>query len=162
MNSNIYQFQVTNLFGQTVSLSDFKDEVLLIVNTASACRFTPQYQDLIELKEFFKDAPFEILAFPSNDFGQQEPMEAGQIAEFCSTQFKVNFRVFDKIIVKGKQAHPLYQFLSNKSQNGKVNIAPHWNFHKYLIDKNGFVVDYFWTFTKPNSTKIKKAIQKLL
>ncbi|MDP1725668.1 MAG: glutathione peroxidase [Bacteroidota bacterium] len=162
MSKSIFQFTVNDLKGKNVSLKDYQGKVLLIVNTASQCGYTPQFQGLNELYHLYHQKGFEILAFPSNDFGNQEPLEAEAIQEFCSSEFQVYFRVFDKINVKGKNAHPLYKFLSNKSLNGSVNIAPHWNFHKYLVDSNGRVVDYFWTFTNPMSGRIRKKIEKLL
>jgi glutathione peroxidase len=158
----IYQFLVEKLNGEEISLEAYKDKVLLIVNTASECGFTPQLKDLEELRVHFQDQNFEILAFPSNDFGQQEPLEDQDIAEFCSINYKTNFTIFNKLKVRGTYVHPLYKFLSDKKLNGKVDAAPRWNFHKYLINQNGEVVDYFYPFTKPNSTRVKKKIQKLL
>ncbi|WCT13981.1 glutathione peroxidase [Mucilaginibacter jinjuensis] len=160
-NSNIYQFSVKQLNGEEVSLDRYQNKVLLIVNTASQCGFTPQLADLVELKKSLLGKDFEILAFPSNDFGGQEPLEGEAIATFCE-RFDTNFPLFDKIRVRGTYADPLYQFLSTKKQNGRVNAAPRWNFHKYLVDKNGKVVDFFYPFTKPGASKIKKKIAHLL
>lgn len=161
INKNIYQFNVQNLNGKEVSLSDYKDKVLLIVNTASQCGFTPQLKELAALKSEFDGKGFEILAFPSNDFGGQEPLEGNAIAQFCEIQ-KVNYPVFEKIRVRGPYAHPLYKFFADKKENGKLNSVPRWNFHKFLISKTGLVTDFYYPFTKPLSSKIKKKITRLL
>jgi glutathione peroxidase len=160
-NPLVYQFDVQQINGEDKSLSDSKDKVLLIVNTASQCGFTPQLKDLVELKTRFKDKDFEILAFPSNDFGGQEPLDGEAIVSFCES-FGANFPIFDKIRVRGPYAHPLYKFFSDKKENGKLSSVPRWNFHKFLIDKEGKVTDFFYPFTKPNSSKIKKKIERLL
>jgi glutathione peroxidase len=160
-NNSIYQFTVEKLNGDHIGLADYSNKVLLIVNIASQCGFTPQLQDLSDLKKGFDDQDFEILAFPSNDFGGQEPLEGNAIAAFCSN-YGSNFTIFEKIRVRGPYAEPLYKFLADKKANGKIGIKPRWNFHKYLIDRNGKVVDFFYPFTKPTSSKIKKRIQRLL
>jgi glutathione peroxidase len=157
----VYQFDVQQINGEEKSLSDYKDKVLLIVNTASQCGFTPQLKDLVDLKTRFKDKDFEILAFPSNDFGGQEPLDGEAIVTFCES-FGANFPIFDKIRVRGPYAHPLYKFFSDKKENGKLSSVPRWNFHKFLINKEGKVTDFFYPFTKPNSSKIKKKIERLL
>jgi glutathione peroxidase len=160
-NNSIYQFNIQKLNGEEISLSEYKDKVLLIVNTASQCGFTPQLKDLTALKNEYKDQDFEILAFPSNDFGGQEPLDGNEIAAFCENT-GTNYPVFEKIRVRGPYADPLYQFLSDKKKNGKVNSAPRWNFHKYLISKAGLVTDFFYPFTKPTSSKVRKKIARLL
>jgi len=160
-NHSIHQFNVQNLDGEEIKLSDYKGKVLLLVNTASQCGFTPQLKDLSALKEEFKDTDFEILGFPSNDFGGQEPLEGAAIATFCEN-YGSNFPVFDKIRVRGSYAHPLYKFLADKKENGKFGSTPRWNFHKFLIDKNGEVRDFYYPFTKPTTSKVKKSIQRLL
>ncbi|MES2778548.1 MAG: glutathione peroxidase [Bacteroidota bacterium] len=159
---NIYSFSVQNIEGDLVELSQYKGKVLLIVNTASECGFTPQYKELEELYKLYKDKGFEILAFPSNDFGKQEPLEGKNLKEFCDMHFRITFPLFDKVTVTGFRAIPLFQFLSTKQLNGKVNISPKWNFQKYLINRNGEVVDYFFPFTRPTSGSIRKAIERLL
>ncbi len=161
MDKSIYQFNVQNLNGENINLAEYKNKVLLIVNTASQCGFTPQLKDLAALKKEFAGQDFEILAFPSNDFGAQEPLEGSAIAAFCEVQ-EVNYPVFNKIRVRGPYADPLYQFLSDKKLNGKLNAIPRWNFHKYLINRSGFVTDFYFPFTKPNSSKVKKQISRLL
>ena len=160
-NKSIYQFDIKNIDGEEINLSAYKGKVLLIVNTASQCGFTPQLKDLAALKNEFKDTDFEILGLPSNDFGGQEPLDGAAIATFCEN-YGSNFPVFDKIRVRGPYAHPLYKFLSDKKENGKFSSVPRWNFHKFLIDKDGIVQDFFYPFTKPNTSKIKKKIQRLL
>lgn len=159
--NSIYKFTVEKLNGDHIGLADYKNKVLLIVNIASQCGFTPQLQDLSDLKKEFAGQDLEILAFPSNDFGGQEPLEGEAISAFCSN-YGDNFTIFEKIRVRGPYADPLYKFLADKKANGSVNTKPRWNFHKYLIDKNGNVVDFFYPFTKPTSSKIKKRIQRLL
>jgi glutathione peroxidase len=160
-NTSVYKFNVQKLNGDDISLSAYKNKVLLIVNTASQCGFTPQLKDLVELKSQFKDADFEILAFPSNDFGGQEPLEGAAIVAFCEN-VGTNYPVFDKIRVRGPFAHPLYQFFADKKANGKLKSVPRWNFHKFLIDREGHVTDFYFPFTKPTSSKIRKKIERLL
>ena len=159
---SVYQFTVQGLDGEELNLLDYKEKVLLIVNIASDCSFTSQLRDMETLRQHFADQDFEILAFPSNDFGGQEPLEGDAIRDFCKKNYDVNFKVFDKIRVRGTYAHPLYKFLVDKKLNGHVGASPRWNFHKYLINRQGEVVDFFYPFTKPNSSKIKKRINKLL
>ena len=161
-SKSVHNFKVHDLSGKEVHLNMYKGKVLLIVNTASECGFTPQYEELEAIYQLYKKKGFEVLAFPSNDFGGQEPLNGNEIQQFCSVKFHTTFPIFDKIHVKGKNADPLYSFLSNKSQNGNVNIAPKWNFQKYLIDKNGHVIDYYLSTTSPTSAKVKKAIEALL
>ncbi len=159
---NIYSFKVKKVNGEEQPLSAFQNKVVLIVNTASECGLTPQLKELQQLKDEINSPDFEILGFPANDFGKQEPLEGTDIASFCEINHGVKFPVFDKIIVRGENAHPLYQFLSDKKQNAKLSSKPRWNFHKYLVNKNGELEDYFLPFTKPLNSKIKKKIQQLL
>jgi glutathione peroxidase len=161
IDKSIYRFNVKKLNGEEVSLADYKDKVLLIVNTASQCGFTPQLKELAELKDAFEGQDFQILAFPSNDFGGQEPLEGEELAQFCEVQ-RVNYPVFEKIRVRGPYADPLYKFFADKKENGKLNSVPRWNFHKFLINKSGMVTDFFYPFTKPTSSKIRKQITRLL
>ncbi|TAE40605.1 MAG: glutathione peroxidase [Sphingobacteriales bacterium] len=159
---NIYQFTVDTLQNTEKRLSDYEGKVLLIVNTASECGFTPQLKDLEQLRKDYEGKPFEILAFPSNDFGQQEPLEGNEISSFCEINYDTHFTLFKKLRVRGTFAHPLYNFLADKTRNGKVSAAPKWNFHKYLINSKGEVVDFFYPFTKPSASGVRKAINKLL
>ncbi len=158
----VYDYTVKTITGEEVSLSDYKDKVVLIVNTASECGFTPQYKELETLFNTYKVKGFTILAFPSNDFGGQEPLNGQEITSFCQKNYGVSFPVFDKIVVKGDQAHPLYKFLADKKANGEVGIAPKWNFHKYLIDKQGRVVTYYFSTTSPTSDKVINKVEELL
>ncbi|RLJ72919.1 glutathione peroxidase [Pedobacter alluvionis] len=159
---NIYSFKVKKINGEEQPLSAYRNKVVLIVNTASECGFTPQLKELQQLKDEINSPDFEILGFPTNDFGKQEPLNGSDIASFCEINHGVKFPVFEKIMVRGEHAHPLYQFLSDKKQNTKLSSKPRWNFHKYLLNKNGELEDYFLPFTKPLSSKIKKKVQQLL
>jgi len=159
---NIYSFKVKKINGDDQPLSAFRNKVLLVVNTASECGFTPQLKELQQLREEINHPEFEILGFPTNDFGKQEPLNGLDIATFCEINHGVKFPVFDKIMVRGEFIHPLYQFLSDKKQNSKLNSKPRWNFHKYIINRKGELVDFYFPFTKPLSSKIKKKIQQLL
>ncbi|AOM76423.1 glutathione peroxidase [Pedobacter steynii] len=160
-SKSVHQFKVKLINGTEKKLSDFKNKNLLIVNIASACGFAPQLKELQELREELKNEDFEVLAFPSNDFGRQEPLEGEEIHSFCELNYGVQFPVFEKIMVRGEHAHPLFKFLADKKLNGKLTSTPRWNFHKYLVNKKGEVVDYFFPFTKPLSSKVKKKIQRL-
>jgi len=158
----IYPFKAKLLSGKEQNLADYKGKVLLIVNTASGCGFTPQLKELQELRDEYAAKGFEVLGFPSNDFGRQEPLDGADINQFCEVNFGVQFPMFEKTMVRGTHAHPLFKFLSDKKLNGHISSTPKWNFHKYLVNKNGEVVDYFYSFTKPSATKVKRKIQKLL
>lgn len=158
----IYPFKARLLSGAAKNLADYKGKVLLVVNTASGCGFTPQLKELQELRETYASKGFEVLGFPSDDFGHQEPLEGKAIGEFCEVNYGVDFPIFEKTMVRGSQAHPLFKFLGDKKLNGHLSSTPKWNFHKYLINRAGEVVDYFFSFTKPSSSKVKKKIQRLL
>lgn len=165
MNENtksIHQFKAKLINGTEKRLADFKNKVLLVVNIASGCGFAPQLKELQELKDSLRDRNFEILGFPSNDFGRQEPLDGHELHQFCEINYGVRFPIFEKIMVRGESAHPIFKFLSDKKLNGSLTSTPRWNFHKYLIDKEGIVVDYFFPFTKPLSSKVRKKILKLL
>ena len=158
--SNIYEFDCKNAQGNTVSLSDYKNKVLLIVNTASKCGFTPQYEGLNNLHLKYSDKDFSVLGFPCNQFGKQEPGTNQEIQEFCSINFQIEFPVFGKIDVNGPTADPLYQYLTEKKPGllGSKNIK--WNFTKFLVDQNGNVIARFAPKTKPED--IEKKINALL
>lgn len=158
----IYDFNGLQFNGEKKSLEDFSGKVLLIVNTASRCFFTKQFQSLEKLYQQYRDRGFEILAFPSNDFRQQEPMTGLQLETFCRIHEQVTFPVFKRIHVVGEYCDPLYRFLSDRSLNGAVGVRPYWNFHKYLIDKQGKVVDYFYSFTSPQSSRLMTKIEQLI
>jgi len=161
-NTSIHQFTVNDIDGKPVNLSKYKGKVLLIINTASQCGFTPQLDDMRELYKEFENEDFEILAFPSNDFQGQEPLDGEELKQFCMVKYEAEYPIFEKVHVKGSNSSDLYRFLSDKSLNKKVSSKPKWNFHKYLIDKDGNVVNYYYTITKPTAAKVKKAIRKLL
>jgi len=157
---SVYDYSAKTLDGQDVSLADYRGQVLLIVNTASKCGFTPQYEGLEQLWRTYKDRGFTILAFPCNQFGAQEPGDATEIANFCSLTYDVTFPVMSKIDVNGADAHPLYRFLK-KEQKGLLGTeAIKWNFTKFLIGKDGEVVERFAPTTKPED--LKAAIEALL
>lgn len=157
---NGYDFSFKTLSGQhPLPLSQYKGKVLLIVNTASKCGFTKQYAELEKLYEKYKDRGFVILGVPSNDFGGQEPGSNEEIANFCQVNFGVTFPMAAKEIVSGDQAHPFYRWAK---QTLGFGTAPKWNFHKYLIDRNGRLVDYFNSTTSPDATRVHEAIEKLL
>lgn len=162
MEKSIHQFKVKDTKGEEVALSQYEGKVVLIVNTASKCGFTPQLEGMETLHAKYKEQGFELLAFPSNDFAGQEPLEGEALEQFCVLKYNASYPIFDKVKVKGKEATDLYKFLSNKDLNGKVNSKPKWNFHKYLINKKGEVVDFYYSITKPTSKKVEKAIERLL
>ena len=158
--SNIYNFDCKNHLGENVSLSDYQGQVLLIVNTASKCGFTPQYEGLNELHEKYHSKDFSVLGFPCNQFGGQEPGSNEEIQNFCSLNFQTTFPVFGKIDVNGERADPLYQYLT-EAQPGILGTKKiKWNFTKFLINKNGEVVKRFATSTKPKD--ISNSIETLL
>jgi glutathione peroxidase len=157
---SVYDYSAKTLDGQDVSLADYRGQVLLIVNTASKCGFTPQYEGLEALYKANHDRGFTILAFPCNQFGAQEPGNAEEIANFCSLTYDVTFPVMSKIDVNGADAHPLYRFLK-KEQKGLLGTeAIKWNFTKFLIGKDGEVVDRFAPTVKPEDLKV--AVEALL
>ena len=145
-----------------ISFSEFKGKVCLVVNIASECRFTPQLHDLQKLYLLNKDRGFEILAFPSNDFGNQEPLDNTGIDDYCRNSYSISFPVFEKSHVVGNEANPVYKFLCSKKLNGKISSKPLWNFHKYLVDREGNVVNYFFSFTKPASRRFVRALERHL
>ncbi|WP_398477496.1 glutathione peroxidase [Tardiphaga sp.] len=152
--SSIYDFKADSLKGDTVSLKDFEGRVLLVVNTASACGFTPQYEGLEKLQQDFGARGFTVLGFPCNQFGGQEPGTAEEIAGFCQKTYDVSFPMFAKIDVNGGLAHPLYNFLKSE-KSGLLGSAIKWNFTKFLVDRSGRVVDRFSPTTKPESLRDK-------
>jgi glutathione peroxidase len=162
MAQTIYDYTAKDLAGRDVKLSDYKGKVLLIVNIASKCGFTPQLGGLEELYEKYKDKGFEVIGFPSNQFGGQEPLEKEQISEFCQVNFGVSFKIMEKSKVRGSEKNSVYKFLTDKKLNGKVGTSPMWNFFKYLVDRDGKVVDYYSSITAPMDAKLTKQIESLL
>ena len=156
---DIYSFTMKTIDGEDKPLSDYKGKALLIVNTASKCGFTPQYKSLQALYEKYKDRGFEVLAFPANNFMGQEPGSDKEIKEFCSLKFHTTFPVFSKISVKGKDIHPLYQYLT-KDSGFSGDIA--WNFNKFLVSSEGLVVARYGSSTDPLSDKLTKDLEAAL
>ncbi len=137
VSENIYQFEVTDLYGDAFDFSKLKGKKVMVVNTASECGLTPQYADLQKLYETYKDKNFVIVGFPANNFGGQEPGSDDQIASFCKENYGVSFPMMSKISVKGGDMHEVYQFLTEKEKNGLQNSEVAWNFQKYLINEQG-------------------------
>ena len=155
-----YDFSFKALMGEDpMPLSAYQGKVVLIVNTASKCGFTSQYKGLETLYNRYKDRGFVIIGVPSNDFGQQEPGSAEEIATFCEFNYGVTFPMASKEVVSGDQAHPFYQWARVELGFG---TAPKWNFHKYLINRKGVLVDYFNSTTSPDASRVKAAIEKAL
>lgn len=151
--TGIYDFSVKNNQGETVNLRDYQGQVLLIVNTASQCGFTPQYRDLEALYQNYKDRGFSVLAFPCNQFGQQEPGDNSAIAAFCESNFHIRFPLFEKIDVNGSNAHPMYRYLTAAKPGVFGTQAIKWNFTKFLIDREGNIVKRYGPMQTPNSLK---------
>ncbi|MCX6154634.1 MAG: glutathione peroxidase [Candidatus Kapabacteria bacterium] len=159
MNKSIYDFSAKSNDGKEINLSQYKGKVLLIVNVASYCGYTPQYKGLQELYMKYKDQGLEIIGFPCNQFGAQEPGSNEDIQKFCTLNYGVTFRIFDKIEVNGEKAHPLYKYLTKElSALGSDDIK--WNFTKFLVDKEGNVVDRFPSKVTPAA--LSEQIEKLL
>ena len=159
---SVLQFSARSIDGEEVDLDRYKGEVLLIVNTASQCGYTPQYKGLQNIYESYKDQGFKVLAFPANEFGGQEPGTNAEIGAFCTRQFHVSFPLFAKIVVKGQGKHPLYQFLTSKKTNPKFGGEIPWNFTKFLVDRNGKVIARFEPRDEPESSEITGSIEKAL
>lgn len=149
----IHGFTITTLEGEKLDLATFKGKKILIVNTASKCGFTPQYEDLEKLYQTYKDK-LVVIGFPANNFMNQEPGTNEDIAEFCERNYGVSFPMSEKISVKGKDIEPIYQWLTRKEYNGVKNNKVSWNFNKFLIDENGHLIEHFGSSTKPLSSKI--------
>lgn len=145
----IYDIKATTLTGEEKPFDDYKGEVLLIVNTASKCGFTPQYEGLQKLHEQYKDQGLKVLGFPCNQFGHQEPGTEKEIAENCLVNYGVDFQMFSKVDVNGNDAHPLFQFLKSQ-KGGFLSNRIKWNFTKFLVDRNGKVVERFKSTTPPS------------
>lgn len=152
-SQGFYDFKVRTLEGDEFSFSSLKGKKVMIVNTASKCGYTPQYKDLEELYEKYKDELI-IIGFPANNFANQEPGSAEEIRQFCSANYGVTFPMMEKISVKGKDMHPLYQWLTSKEKNGVMDSEVKWNFQKYLIDESGNLVDVLYSKEKPGSEKV--------
>lgn len=160
--SSIYEFTMRNIDGENVKLDAYKGKVILIVNVASKCGYTPQYEGLEALYQKHKDSGLVILGFPANNFLSQEPGTEAEIKEFCSTKYKVTFPMFAKISVKGEDQHPLYTYLTNKRSNPDFAGDISWNFNKSLIDRQGKVVARFGSKDTPEGEAITSAVTKYL
>ena len=158
--TNVYNFYFDSLNNESkINLSDFKGKVILIVNTASKCGLTSQYSDLEKLYQEYKDKGFVIIGVPSNDFGNQEPGNSQEIASFCSINYGVTFPMAKKEVVLGDNAHIFYKWAKKTLDFG---TEPKWNFHKYLINRQGKLIEYFNSTTSPQSSDLKKAIMDCL
>jgi glutathione peroxidase len=151
--STLYDFAANSLDGKPVSLRDYAGQVLLVVNTASKCGFTPQYEGLEALYQKYRDRGLSVLGFPCNQFGAQEPGSAEEIGSFCQKNYGVSFPMFEKIDVNGDTAHPLYRWLKSNAKGVLGSEGIKWNFTKFLIDRQGRVVDRFAPTTKPEDLK---------
>lgn len=151
--SGFYDFKVKTLEGQDFDFSSLKGKKVMVVNTASKCGFTPQYEDLELLYEQYKQK-LVIIGFPANNFLHQEPGTATEIRQFCTNNYNVTFPMMEKISVKGKDMHPVYQWLTSKGKNGVMDSSVKWNFQKYLIDENGKLVDVVYSREKPGSDRV--------
>lgn len=156
----LYDISLTTLDGRPTTLSEYRGKVLLIVNVASKCGFTPQYTGLEALYQQFRNRGFEILGFPCNQFAGQEPGDAAAIQNFCSTKYSVTFPLFEKVKVNGSEAHPVYQILKDAAPGSFGSTAIKWNFTKFLVDRQGKVVRRYGPFTSPAA--IAQQVESLL
>jgi glutathione peroxidase len=160
--SPVLNFKMKNIDGKDVFLGEYQGKVLLIVNVASECGFTPQYEELEKLHQKYQKQGLKVLAFPANDFGSQEPGTNEQIKEFCQSKYDVTFDLFAKTSVKGNDQCDLYKLLTDKEKNGQFGGEIRWNFQKFLVDRNGKVVERFEPKDDPMGDKIVKAVEKAL
>lgn len=154
---HLYDIQINSLQGKPINFGDFKGKSILFVNVASKCGFTPQYKDLEKLYQEYKDHLI-VIGVPCNQFGHQEPGSSDEIQEFCQVNYGVSFLITEKVNVKGSNQHPLYAWLTKKENNGKKSSTVRWNFQKYLVDSEGKLIDFYYSITKPTSSKITKHI----
>ena len=158
-SQGFYDFKVRTLEGKVFDFGSLKGKKVMIVNTASRCGFTPQYKELEDLYEKFKDE-LVIIGFPANNFANQEPGTADQIREFCNKNYHISFPLMEKISVKGKDMSALYKWLTSKNENGVMDSEVKWNFQKYLIDENGKLVDVLYSKENPESEKVLNWLNK--
>jgi len=156
---SLYDFKVKTIDGTDYSLSQLKGKKVMLVNTASKCGYTPQYETLQKVYQEFKDKNFVIVGFPANNFGSQEPGSNSEIKNFCTEKYSVTFPMMEKISVKDDDIDPLYKWLTSKAENGVLDSEVKWNFQKYLIDENGKLVDVAFSKEKPDSERIIKWIK---
>lgn len=159
--TKLYDFEVNKITGEKSSLKEFNGKVALVVNVASKCGFTSQYEGLQKIYEKYKDKGFVVLGFPSNDFGSQEPGSNKEIKTFCETNFNVNFPMFEKGVVKGPEKQPIYRFLTDQSEE-KFRGEIKWNFEKFLVNKEGKVIGRYRSITSPESRSLASEIEKAL
>ncbi|MBK6345503.1 MAG: glutathione peroxidase [Bacteroidales bacterium] len=157
--TTLHSFKTKTIDGKEFDLASLKGKKVLVVNTASKCGLTPQYKELEALYKKYKDRNFVIIGFPANNFLSQEPGTEAEIKEFCEINYGVTFPMMSKISVKGKDQDPIYKWLTNKSENGKMDAGVTWNFQKFMIDENGNLVDYASPRESPDSDKIVKWIE---
>ena len=154
---SIYDSKINTIDGVSIDFNDFKGKYILFVNVASKCGFTKQYAQLEELYQAYKN-DLVVIGLPCNQFGGQEPGDAQEIKSFCTENFGVSFIITEKINTKGPELHPIYAWLTDKKLNGKINSTVKWNFQKYLLNKDGKLIDYFNSTTSPMSSKITKQL----
>ncbi len=155
---SIHSFKVKSIEGGTIDFSKFKGKKILVVNTASKCGYTPQYEALEKVYEQYKDK-LVIVGFPANNFGGQEPGSDGEIQEFCKARFGVKFPLASKVSVKGDDTAPIYKWLTSKAENGVLDATIAWNFNKFLLDENGKMIAYFPSKVKPDDEEILKYLK---
>lgn len=160
--SSIYDIDVIDIDGNTVNLGNYKNKVVMFVNTASKCGYTPQYEGLQNIYDKYKDRGFVILGFPANNFGGQEPGSNEEIKEFCTLRYKVTFPMFAKISVKGEHQHALYKYLTSEDSNPAFAGEITWNFNKFLANHEGAIIGRFSSKETPESTEVTSAIEKAL
>lgn len=157
---SFYDFKVKDINGKEFDLSSLKGKKVLVVNTASKCGYTPQYEQLESIYRAYGNDKFTVIAFPANNFGSQEPGTDAEVEEFCKKNYGVSFPIMSKISVKGNDMHPLYKWLTSKKENGVMDSEVKWNFQKYLIDENGKLVNVYESKVKPDDDKIVSWIKK--
>ena len=157
---SFYDFKVTDIDGKEFNLASLKGKKVLVVNTASKCGYTPQYEQLESIYKNYGDEKFTVIAFPANNFNNQEPGTDAEVEEFCKKNYGVSFPIMSKISVKGNDMHPLYRWLTSKNENGVMDSEVKWNFQKYLIDERGRLVEVYESKVKPDDDKIVSWIKK--
>jgi glutathione peroxidase len=157
-DNSIHRFKVKSIEGKTIDFSSFKGKKILVVNTASKCGYTPQYEALQQVYSTYKEK-LVIVGFPANNFGGQEPGSDGEIQDFCKARYGVSFPLASKVSVKGTDMAPIYKWLTSKAENGVLDAEIKWNFGKFLLDENGKLIQYFPSNVKPDSEEILKYIK---
>lgn len=159
IKEDAYNFSFITIDGSPLQLPDYRNKVLLIVNTASRCGFTPQYEGLQKLYDTYNDKGLVVIGVPSNDFGGQEPGSNQEIKKFCEMKFATTFPMTEKTTVTGDNAHPFYKWAAGQNKGGLLASKPRWNFHKYLVGPDGTLAGSFGSITKPKSSSLKTAIE---